>query len=81
LFNLRSKTTKTKVTESAGGTTKDEIESWIVQCVLDMDVNPLEEALHSAKKSKGSKTMVTSADVMTGAARKAKSVAKKIITF
>jgi len=48
-FNVRSKTTKTKATESAGGTTEDEIESWIVQCVLDMDVNPLEEALHSAK--------------------------------
>jgi hypothetical protein len=46
LFNLRSKTTKTKATESAGGTTEDEIDSWIVQCVLsDMDVNPLEEAI------------------------------------
>ena len=41
-FNVRSKTTKTKATESAGGTTEDEIESWIVQCVLDMDVNPLD---------------------------------------
>jgi len=47
LFNLCSKTTKTKATESE--TTEDElIESWIVQCVLDSDVNRLEEAIRIA---------------------------------